>query len=160
MTVPKLQKGDLAPDFALPDQNGNTVRLEDLRGKKVLLYFYPRAMTPGCTTQSCAVRDALPDLAARETAALGISPDPPDRQKRFDEKHGLGFPLLSDPDFKTAEAYGAFGQKKLYGKTFLGITRSAFLIDEAGRIAGVWYKVSPKKTVPEVLKVLEAQAGE
>ncbi len=158
MTTLKLRKGDPAPDFALPDQTGNTVRLEDFRGKRLLLYFYPRAMTPGCTTQSCAVRDALPDLAARNTAALGVSPDLPDRQKRFAEKHGLGFPLLSDPDFKTAQAYGAFGDKKLYGRTFLGITRSAFLIDEAGRIVGAWYKISPGKTVPEVLNALEAQA--
>ncbi len=154
MAVKKLQPGDPAPDFTLPDQEGTPVRLRDFRGKKVLLYFYPRAMTPGCTTQSCAVRDALPDLAEHNAVALGISPDTPERQKRFDEKHGLGFPLLSDPEFKTAEAYGVFGEKKLYGRTFLGITRSAFLIDETGNIAGAWYKISPKKTVPEVFKKL------
>jgi len=155
MSVTKLKQGDPAPEFSLLDQNENIVRLVDLRGKKVFVYFYPRAMTPGCTAQSCAVRDALPDLEARNTVALGISPDRPDRQKRFDEKRSLGFPLLSDPQFEVAGAFGVFGEKRLYGRTFLGIVRSAFLIDEEGRVQGVWYKISPKRTVPEVLTALD-----
>lgn len=100
------------------------------------------------------MRDALGDLEAKGVAALGISPDRPELQKKFDHKHGLGFPLLSDPQHVVAEAYGAWGEKKMYGKTFMGLIRSSFLIDEEGKIAQVWYKVSPKKTVPELMKAL------
>src|SRR5437879_3267475 len=112
-----LQPGDPAPGFALPDQHGKTVRLSDLRGRRVVLYFYPKADTPGCTTQACSLRDARPDLERAEAVVLGISPDKPSAQARFDEKYTLGFPLLSDPDHATAEAYGAWGERSMYGKT-------------------------------------------
>ncbi len=150
----ELRCGDKAPDFALRDQDGNVVSLSDFKGSKLLVYFYPKADTPGCTTQSCAVRDALTPLKAAGTAAVGISPDEPADQKRFDEKFKLGFPLLCDTDHAVAEAYGAWGEKSMYGKTYLGIIRSAFLIDESGRIAGAWPKASPKDTVPNVQSLL------
>ena len=151
-----LNVGDKAPDFALTDQNGAKVRLGDYRGKKLLVYFYPKALTPGCTTQSCNVRDAHPDFHRLGIAVVGVSPDAPGKQKKFDEKYGLGFPLLSDTDHAVAESYGVWGEKSLYGKKFMGIVRSSFLIDESGKIMGVWYKVSPADTVPNALKVLGA----
>jgi peroxiredoxin Q/BCP len=144
----KLRPGDPAPPFALLDQTGRTVRLEDHRGRKLLVYFYPRADTPGCTTQSCAVRDARRDLARLGVDVIGISPDPPEDQAAFDRKHGLGFPLLSDPDHAVAEAYGAWGERTLYGRKVVGIIRSSFLIDEEGRIERAWYRVKPEETVP------------
>jgi peroxiredoxin Q/BCP len=150
-----LKAGDKAPDFALPDQNGELVRLSDYRGRKLLVYFYPKASTPGCTTQACSIRDAGGELSGLGTAALGISPDRPQAQQKFDARHGLGFPLLSDPDHETAAAYGVWGEKKMYGKSFLGILRSSFLIDEEQRIVEAWYKISPKDTVPEALAALE-----
>jgi peroxiredoxin Q/BCP len=152
----KLKVGDTAPDFALTDQNGKTVKLKDLRGKKVVVYFYPKADTPGCTTQSCALRDAEPDLKKLKAKVLGISPDKPAKQKKFDEKYSLGFPLLADEDHKVASAYGAWGKKSMYGREYMGIIRSAFVVDEKGKLAGVFYKVSPKDTVP---KATEALAG-
>lgn len=150
----RLEKGDIAPDFNLRDQHGETVKLSDLRGRKVVLYFYPRADTPGCTRQSCSIRDALPDLNRLGVAALGISPDKPERQKKFDGKYGLGFPLLADEDFSVATAYGAFGEKKIFGKTALGITRSSFVVDEQGKILAAFYKVKPEDTVPKAQAVL------
>ena len=147
-----LKRGDKAPDFALLDQNGQTVRLKDFRGRRVLAYFYPKADTPGCTTQACELRDASPRIG--DTAVLGISPDPPKRQAKFDEKYGLGFPLLSDEDHSVAEAYDVWGEKKNYGRTYMGIIRSAFLIDEKGKVAEAWYKVSPKDTAGNLLKAL------
>lgn len=144
----KLKPGDRAPDFELKDQDGKTVRLSDFQGRRLLLYFYPRASTPGCTIQACSVRDSLSDLDESGMAAVGISPDPPNRQKRFDEKHGLGFPLLCDEDHAVAEAYGVWEQKSMLGKKFMGITRSSFLIDERAVIVKAWYKVKPKETVP------------
>ena len=149
-----LRPGDLAPPFALPDQAGNTVSLSDYRGRKVLVYFYPKANTPGCTTQSCALRDVAGEVG--DTAIVGISPDPPARQARFDEKYGLGFPLLADQDHAVAEAYGAWGERSMYGKKYMGIIRSAFLIDEQGRVARAWPKVSPKDTAPNLLAALAA----
>jgi peroxiredoxin Q/BCP len=149
-----LAAGDTAPDFALPDQSGRTVRLSDLRGRRVLVYFYPKADTPGCTTQSCAVRDARSDFEGLEVDVLGISPSPVDDQAAFDTKFSLGFPLLSDPDHAVAEAYGAWGERSLYGKTYMGIIRSSFLIDPEGRIEDAWYKVSPKDTVPKALAAM------
>jgi thioredoxin-dependent peroxiredoxin len=149
-----LKSGDPAPDFALPDQHGNTVRLSDLRGRRVVVYFYPKADTPGCTTQACSLRDARRDLDKMEATVLGISPDKPSAQARFDEKYGLGFQLLSDPDHAVAEAYGAWGERSMYGKTYMGIIRSAFVIDEDGRIAEALYKISPKDTVPKALAAL------
>jgi peroxiredoxin Q/BCP len=149
-----LQPGDKAPDFALPDQDGNLVRISDFRGRKLLLYFFPKADTPGCTTQSCSIRDARPDLAPIGLDAVGISPDTPDRQKRFDDKYGLGFPLLSDPDHAIADAYGVWGEKRFAGRTSVGIIRSSFLIDEDGTILHAWYRVRPEDTVPKALAAL------
>jgi peroxiredoxin Q/BCP len=149
-----LAAGDTAPDFALPDQSGRTVRLSDLRGRRVLVYFYPEADTPGCTTQSCAVRDARSDFEGLEVDVLGIAPSSVDAQAAFDTKYSLGFPLLSDPDHAVAEAYGAWGEKVNYGKTYQGIIRSSFLIDPEGRIEDAWYKVSPKDTVPKALAAM------
>lgn len=149
-----LKQGDKAPDFSLLDQDGRTVSLADFRGRKVLVYFYPKADTPGCTTQSCGLRDIAGDIG--DTAIVGISPDQPEKQKKFDDKYGLGFPLLSDPDHKVAEAYGVWGEKKMYGKSYMGIIRSAFLIDEKGNVEQAWYKVSPKDTPKNLLKALAA----
>jgi peroxiredoxin Q/BCP len=150
----RLEPGDPAPAFTLPDQAGRLHSLSDHRGRKVLVYFYPKADTPGCTTQSCAVRDAREDLAALGVDVLGISPDAPEAQAAFDAKYGLGFPLLSDPDHAVAEAWGVWGERSLYGKTFMGIIRSAFLVDEEGRISHAWYKVAPGETVPKALAAL------
>ena len=149
-----LKKGDQAPSFHLVDQNGKEVKLSDFKGKKVLVYFYPKANTSGCTKQACSVRDARSELQGLGITALGISADAVDTQKKFDKKHSLSFPLLSDPDHKVAEMYGAWGEKKMYGKSFMGIVRSSFLIDEAGKILGAWYKIKPENTVPEATKVL------
>jgi peroxiredoxin Q/BCP len=154
----QLKPQDKAPPFELLDQEGKTVRLADFAGRKVLLYFYPKADTPGCTTQSCSVRDAMPNLTKAGVAALGISPDTPDSQKKFDEKYNLGFPLLADTDHKVAEAYGVWGEKVSMGKTTVGIIRSSFLIDEKGRVAEAWYKVSPDATVPNAQEALARMA--
>jgi peroxiredoxin Q/BCP len=152
MGNPQLAPGDPAPPIALPDQNGEVVDLAGLAGRKVLVYFYPRADTPGCTTQACGLRDIAGEIG--DTVVLGISPDKPEKQKKFDDKYGLGFPLLSDVDHTVAEAYGVWGERKNYGKTYMGITRSAFLIDEQGTLSEVWYKVSPKDTPTNLLKAL------
>jgi len=149
-----LKPGDPAPPFALLDQHGNTVRLEDYRGRKVLVYFYPEADTPGCTKQSCDLRDHRQDLTGIGTDVLGISPDLPDKQLAFDTKYGLGFPLLSDRDHSTIEAWGAWGEKVRNGRTSVGLIRSSFLVDEDGRIEGVWSPVKPEDTVPNALAAL------
>ena len=151
----RLEAGDKAPGFSLADQNGRKVKLSDFKGKKLLVYFYPKANTSGCTTQACAVRDAMPDLKKLKVAAVGISPDDPAAQKKFDDKHGLGFPLLCDTDNKVAEAYGVWGEKSMYGRKYMGIVRSAFVIDEKGAIVEALYKVSPKDTVPKAMAALE-----
>jgi peroxiredoxin Q/BCP len=158
MNMAILKKGDVAPAFALCDQRGGTVRLEDFRGRKLLLYFYPKANTPGCTAQACAVRDSRDPLQAAGADVVGISPDDAKAQRTFDETHGLGFPLLCDTGHAVAEAYGVWGERNLYGRKYMGIVRSAFLIDEAGRVAEAWYKISPKETVPKVQKALAARA--
>jgi len=150
----KLEKGNKAPDFSRVDQEENTVTLSQYAGKKVLVYFYPKANTPGCTKQACAVQDALSDLKKHNVAVVGVSPDAPKAQLKFAQKYTLGFPLLSDEDHSMAEAYGVWGEKSMYGKKYMGIIRSAFLIDEDGNIMDVWYKVSPKDTVPNVMKSL------
>ena len=151
----KLKPGDKAPDFSLSDQRGKTVKLKDFRGKRLVVYFYPKADTPGCTTQSCAVRDARADLKKLKAAVVGISPDTPEKQKKFDDKYDLGFPLLADEGHKVASAWGVWGDKVLYGRKFKGIIRSAFVVDEKGKVADVFYKVSPKDTVPKVSAALE-----
>jgi len=147
-----LTAGEKAPAFALLDQSATPVKLADFKGRKVLVYFYPRADTPGCTTQACGLRDVLGDIG--DTAVLGISPDPPTKQAKFDQKYGLGFPLLSDEDHQVAEAYGVWGEKSNYGRKYMGIVRSAFLVDEQGRLANVWYKISPKDTPKNLLTAL------
>ncbi len=152
--VTMLTHGDPAPPFALLDQHGETVRLEDYRGKKLLVYFYPEADTPGCTVQSCDLRDHRRDLAGIGTDVVGISPDLPDKQLAFDVKFHLGFPLLSDPDHATADAWGAWGEKVRDGRTSVGLIRSSFLVDEEGRIAGAWSPVTPEETVPNALAAL------
>ena len=154
--MPTLAPGDRAPAFTLDDQDGNKVKLSDYKGQKVVVYFYPKADTPGCTTQSCELRDAEPNLENLQAKVIGISPDPSDRQKKFDDKYGLGFPLLADTQHSVAEKYGVWGEKTNYGKKYMGIIRSAFVIDESGRIAGAFYKVSPKDTVPKVTGTLMA----
>jgi peroxiredoxin Q/BCP len=151
----RLQAGDEAPSFCLPDRDGEPVCLSDVRGKKVLLYFYPKADTPGCTAQSCSVRDARAELASLGVEVCGVSPDPPKAQKRFSENHGLDFPLLSDPDHAVADAYGVWGEKSMYGRKYHGIIRSSFLIDEGGKVLQAWYKVTPKDTVPKALATLD-----
>ena len=154
--MPKLEVGNRAPAFTLADQNGKKIKLSDFKGKRVVLYFYPKADTPGCTTQSCAVRDAMPDLKKLKAVALGISPDSPERQKKFDDKYGLGFPLLADESHEVAEKYSVWGEKVNYGRKYMGIIRSAFVIDEAGKVAGAFYKVAPKDTVPKAEAVLKS----
>ena len=151
-----LRPGDEAPGFALLDQHGERARLEDLRGHKLLVYFYPEADTPGCTTQSCDLRDHRQELTGLSVYVIGISPDQPEEQLAFDRKFGLGFPLLSDPDHATAEAWGAWGEKVREGRTTIGLIRSSFLVDEDGRIEGVWSPVKPEDTVPDALAALEA----
>ncbi len=150
----KINPGQTAPDFKLTDQNGNDISLKDFRGRKVLIYFYPRANTPGCTTQSCSVEESRPDFETLNTEVIGISPDTVDKQKKFADKYNLNFPLLSDTDHSVAEAFGVWGEKRMYGKTYMGIIRSSFLIDEKGIVIDRWYKVSPKNTVPYAMKVL------
>ena len=126
-----LQPGDKAPEFTLTDQHGDDLTLSSQRGRRVLVYFYPKADTPGCTKQACGLNDILGDIG--DTAVLGISPDKPSKQSKFAEKYGLGFPLLSDPDHAVAEAFAVWKEKSMYGRKYMGIERSAFLIDERAR---------------------------
>jgi thioredoxin-dependent peroxiredoxin len=151
----QLKVGDKAPLFTLLDQKENKVKLSDFKGKRVVVYFYPKADTPGCTTQSCELRDHRKDLTKLGAAVVGLSPDTPAKQAKFDTKYQLGFPLLADEDHAVAEKWGAWGQKSMYGKKFMGIIRSAFVVDEKGRIAAAFYKVSPKDTVPKVKATLD-----
>ena len=150
----KLSPGDKAPAFTLVDQDGEKVKLTDLKGRKVLVFFYPKADTSGCTTQACGLRDVADQVG--DTAILGISPDEPAKQKRWDDKHGLGYPLLSDPEHAVADKYGVWGEKSMYGRKYFGIVRSAFLIDEKGKVAEAWYKISPKDTPTKLLAALGA----
>ena len=137
----RLEPGDPAPDFALEDDHGDTVRLSDLRGRRVVLYVYPAAMTPGCTTQACDFRDSLSALKAAGLEVVGLSPDTPAKLAKFRDKEHLTFPLLSDPDKSVLRAYGAYGQKQLYGRTVEGVIRSTFVIDPKGRIEQAQYNV-------------------
>ncbi len=149
-----METGDIAPDFEAPDQNGNPVRLSDLRGRPVVLYFYPKADTPGCTTQACGIRDRSAEYAERDAAVVGVSPDPPAALRKFADKYGLEFTLVSDADHAIAEAYGVWAEKKMYGRTFWGNQRATFIIDPEGRIAHVIPKASPKTHDDEVLALL------
>lgn len=139
--TPRLAVGDPAPAFTLPDADGNDVSLSDYAGRQVIVYFYPAAMTPGCTKQACDFRDNLADLNGEGVAVIGISPDKPAKLAKFTERDDLNFPLLSDPDKEVMKAYGAFGEKKLYGKIVNGVIRSTFLIDADGTIAAAQYNV-------------------
>jgi peroxiredoxin Q/BCP len=145
--------GSPAPQIDLPDQNGEPVSLTSLTGRKVLVYFYPKADTPGCTVQACGLRDIAGQIG--DTVILGISPDKSPRLKKFDEKYDLGFTLLSDVDHDVAERYGVWAEKKNYGKTYMGVVRSAFLIDEHGTVEQAWPKISPKDTPTNLLAALE-----
>jgi thioredoxin-dependent peroxiredoxin len=148
-----LTNGDLAPEFSLVDQHGTPMSLSNLRGRKVLVYFYPRADTPGCTAQSCGLRDIAG--AVGDTAIVGISPDAPEDQLKFDQKYGLGFPLLADVDHAVADEYDVWGDVELpNGMTFTGIQRAAFLIDEDGRVQETWYHVTPQDTPQNLLTAL------
>ncbi|HEX5267006.1 MAG TPA: thioredoxin-dependent thiol peroxidase [Acidimicrobiales bacterium] len=155
----RLAPGDKAPDFKLLDQSGRPFRLADSlkRGKGPhLVYFYPKADTPGCTTQACGLRDVADRIG--DAVVIGISPDAPEKQAKFDTKYGLGFPLLSDPDHSVADAYAVWGERSLYGRKFMGIVRSAFLIDAKGKVAEAWYKISPADTPEKLLAALSAKA--
>ena len=142
----RLAPGDAAPAFTLPDADGNPVSLADFAGSRVVVYFYPAAMTPGCTTQACDFRDSLDSLAAAGVTVLGISPDKPEKLAKFRDRDGLTFPLLSDPDRKVLGEWGAYGEKKMYGKTVQGVIRSTFVVDEKGKIAVAQYNVKAAHT--------------
>ena len=148
-----LTPGCSAPAFSLDDQDGNKVRLSAYKGRRVLLYFYPKADTPGCTQQSCLLRDIAKKIG--DTAIIGVSPDASAKQKKFADKYDLPFPLLADTEHVVAEKYGVWKQKSMYGRTYMGIERSAFLIGANGRIEQAWYKVSPKDTPANLLKALK-----
>jgi peroxiredoxin Q/BCP len=137
----RLAPGDQAPDFTLPDADGNEVSLASLRGQRVIIYFYPAAMTPGCTKQACDFRDSKADLSEAGFAVLGISPDTPAKLAKFRDRDGLTFPLLSDPDRKVLQAYGAYGEKMMYGKKSVGVIRSTFVVDADGKIEQALYGV-------------------
>jgi len=137
----RLEPGDVAPDFELSDADGATVSLASLRGRRVILYFYPAALTPGCTKEAVDFQGSLPELEAAGVTVVGISPDEPRKLAKFREKEGLTFPLLSDPDAKVLQEYGAYGEKKLYGRVVVGVIRSTFLIDAEGRIEKAYYNV-------------------
>jgi len=149
-----IEPGDKAPNFTLPDQDGNKVKLTGLRGQKVVLYFYPKADTPGCTTQAQGVRDRAADYDAAGAVVLGVSRDPVERIAKFDDKHSLGFPLLSDADHAVAEAYGVWVEKSMYGRKFMGTQRTTFVIDPKGKVTHVFPKVSPKAHDEQVLAAL------
>ncbi|MGD8359786.1 MAG: thioredoxin-dependent thiol peroxidase [Gemmatimonadota bacterium] len=149
-----IQKGDAAPDFELPADDGGRVRLGDLKGRRVILYFYPKDNTSGCTTQACELRDALPRID--EKGAVGVSPDPVSSHQKFRDKYSLNFPLLSDQDHQVSEAYGVWKEKSMYGRKYWGIERSTFIIDENGVVVDVWRKVKPKGHADRVEDILSA----
>jgi peroxiredoxin Q/BCP len=149
-----LEEGTLAPDFTLPSDGGDEVSLSDYRGKKVVLYFYPKDDTPGCTTEACNFRDDYSQILASGAVVLGVSPDTVRSHDKFKLKYELPFALLSDPDHEVAETYGAWGEKKMYGKTYMGIIRSTFIIDEEGQIVKVFPRVRPKNHSQQVLEAL------
>ena len=150
----QLKEGSKAPAFSLEDQEGKTVKLADFKGRRLLVYFYPKADTPGCTTQSCSVRDSKKDFAKLGVDVVGISPDKPSKQLAFDQKYGLGFPLLADVDHAVAEKYGVWGEKSYMGRKYIGINRSTFVIDENGSVKKVFEKVKPATHAGDVLAAL------
>jgi peroxiredoxin Q/BCP len=149
-----LSEGDRAPAFTLPDQDGNKVKLTDLEGEKVVVYFYPRAETPGCTTQACGIRDRGAEYRELGARVLGISPDEPEALRKFAGNQKLDFTLLSDPGHEVADKYGAWGEKSMYGKKYMGMLRSTFIVDAKGKIVRVFPKVQPKKHDALILKAL------
>jgi peroxiredoxin Q/BCP len=149
--------GDMAPEFTLNDQNGKPVSLKDFRGQNVVVYFYPKAMTPGCTVQACSLRDSRSDLKEHNIVVLGISADPVKKLKQFEEKDKLNFTLLSDEDHKVIEAYGSWGLKKFMGREYMGIMRQSFLIDEDGKIVHVMHKVETKNHHDDVLNFFKSR---
>ncbi len=154
-----IEVGTEAPDFTLPDHDGEPVRLSDLRGRPVVLYFYPKADTPGCTTQACGIRDHRADYEAAGVTVLGVSPDSVAAIKRFHDKQDLNFRLLADEEHAVAEQYGTWGEKSMYGRTYMGVSRSTFLIDEQGVVRHVIPKASPKTHDDVVLKALGEMAA-
>jgi peroxiredoxin Q/BCP len=151
-----LKIGDPAPDFSLPADNGQTVSLKDFRGKKVILYFYPKDDTPGCTSQACGFRDSYPQIEERNAVVIGVSPDDVKSHQKFKTKFDLPFLLVADTDHALAEAYGVWAEKSMYGKKFMGIQRSHFVIDEEGRLLDVQGKISPADSVSQALKILSS----
>jgi peroxiredoxin Q/BCP len=151
----ELKTGDIAPGFALKDQDGKTIRLSDFKGRKILLYFYPRAETPGCVMQACSIRNAFQELSSIGVAAVGISPDSVNVQKKFAGRYNLPFQLLNDEGHKVADAYGVWGENSILFIKYTGIIRSSFLIDENGKVIQAWYKVKPLETVPGAIAVLK-----
>ena len=155
-----IQKGDQAPDFSLPTDDGSEVRLSDFRGQRVILYFYPKDNTSGCTLQACDLRDSLQEIDSRGALVLGVSPDPVKSHVKFRDKHGLNFPLLADEDHQVSEAYGVWQEKSMYGKKYWGVVRSTFIIDSDGIVEEAWYKVRPKGHAERVLESLSADGAE
>jgi thioredoxin-dependent peroxiredoxin len=153
-----VEEGQKAPDFELTSDSGERIKLSQFRGKPVVLYFYPRDDTPGCTTQACGIRDSYEDFEQRGAVVLGVSPDEETSHVKFKQKYGLPFTLLADPEHEVSEQYGVWGEKKYMGKTYWGVERSTFLIDEEGRIAKVMRRVKPDTHVEQVLAALPAPA--
>lgn len=154
----RLELGDKAPAFSLPDADGKTVRLSDFKGRKVIVYFYPAASTPGCTKQACSFRDNLSALNDAGIDVVGISPDKTEKLAKFRDAEGLNFPLLGDPDKEVLTAWGTFGEKKMYGKTVQGVIRSTFLVDEKGKIAVAHYNVKAANTAGAIEKIIAEHA--
>src|SRR3712207_1002532 len=154
-----IETGEQAPDFELPDQDGQTVRLSDLRGKRVVLYFYPKADTPGCTTQACGIRDRSTEYADADAVVVGVSPDPVKAVKKFHDKQSLNFTLLADEDHAVCEQYGVWAEKSMYGKTYWGAQRATFVLDEEGVLRDVLRKVKPKEHDARVLAALGELTG-
>ncbi|MFH1964306.1 MAG: thioredoxin-dependent thiol peroxidase [Acidobacteriota bacterium] len=151
---PKLKSGDMAPGFKALTDRGEYLLLSDLKGKKVVLYFYPKDSTPGCTTQACGFRDNYAEIEEKNAVVLGVSPDSEQSHQKFRTRYELPFTLLVDPEHELAELYGVWGEKSMYGKKYMGIIRSHFVIDEKGFFLDVQYKVSPKKSVPDAVAIL------
>ncbi|MEN0076166.1 MAG: thioredoxin-dependent thiol peroxidase [Paracraurococcus sp.] len=159
MSGQALQEGAAAPDFTMPASGGRTVSLSGLKGRPFLLYFYPKADTPGCTKQACGLQEALPQLGGIGLTVIGVSPDKLPPIEKFAQKFGLEFPLASDVDHKVAEAYGTWVEKSMYGRKYMGMERSSFLVDAEGKVARIWRKVKPEAHAAQVLQAAQALAG-